>query len=56
MITLLICLNVALLVFGVYMIIFWEENFKKLAEYRKQTLIILEKIEELKKRLDSHNL
>lgn len=56
MITLFICLNFALLIFWIYMIIFWEENFKKLEEYRKQTLIILEKIEELKKRLDSHNL
>ena len=56
MITLFICLNVALLIFGVYMVIFWEENFKRLEEYRKQTLQILDIVEELKKRLDSHNL
>ena len=56
MLTLLICLNVALFIFGVYMILFWEENYKKLEEYCKQNLQILEKVEELKNRLDSHNL
>lgn len=53
MIIIMVCICISLLIFGVYMILYWDEKQKEF----EQKLEIQEKLlESIKNRLDHHNL